>query len=152
MDRPLVIIVDDEPTHAGLLAEGLARMGYQPRVHTGRRASAYALAEAQTGAFDGAAALILDLDIDQVYGFFNGGELLRALRHLNITAPACLLSGVYVDDRVRDRLAEWFDAVVEKPARVARLLRFLEEHVGEARRMPTLDAEDSRVTALSSLH
>lgn len=153
----MVVIVDDEEAHANLISEGLLRLGYTTRVFTGPRAGGLALLAAQEGALDGAMALVVDLNLDQVHGFFNGGELLRALRHLRIAAPICLLSGVFVDAATRAALRARFDAVLEKPVRLAPLVRFLHEHAvfpGTGAEVPLghRSEEDSGVRALAVVH
>jgi DNA-binding response OmpR family regulator len=154
----MVIVVDDEPTHARPLAAGFERMGLRARVFTGPRAAGYALLAAQSGAFDDAAALVLDLNLDHIHNVMHGPQLLRALRHAGVTAPACLLTGAFMDEEAASRLGVRFDCLIEKPARPGKFRPFLEPLLARAAESsctvldggacPIVDTEDSAVTTL----
>lgn len=133
--RPVVLIVDDDPHVAAVIAQTVEASGLRARVYTGDSAGPEAFAAMAAPDAPSLAASVIDLNLDR-RGVLSGVWLRRAMDHLGFAEPSMLLTGAYTDDSVRARLLATFDAVENKPLTRAKLLSFLDAAVVNAAHDP----------------
>ncbi len=118
-----VLVVDDEPVIASVLARYLGRIGYKVEtVHSG--SSALGRLDA-SGAYE---ALLVDLRMPEM----NGMELFRTLerRYPEMTSRVAFMSGDIVSGEIRSFLEAAGRPVLSKPFELGRLDELLEELTG----------------------
>ncbi len=123
MGAPLVLIADNDPAVAALLAEVLARSGLRVRtVHDGEAARAEARAP-------GVAVLVCDLDMPRL----SGTEVVESLADLAAPPHVVVVSG-YLDAAIRQRLAAlpYVRSVLAKPFDLLAFAGHVRELVQEA--------------------
>jgi CheY-like chemotaxis protein len=103
----VVLAVEDEPALAALLEEGLAGLGYEPRVFTDP--------EAALQAFTAEPALFDVLLTDQLMPGMDGLTLLARCRRLAPALPCVVLTGFGGPDFSQRAVAARVDAVLAKP-------------------------------------
>ncbi len=123
--RPVVLVVDDDPHVAAVIAQTVEASGLRARVYTGDSAGPEAFAAMARPDAPRIAASVIDLNLD-AGGVLDGRWLRRALIHLGHCEPSMLLTGAYTDETARERLLDTFDAVEDKPLSRAALLAFLD--------------------------
>jgi DNA-binding response OmpR family regulator len=120
-DAPRILIVDDDPAIAEMMARALARRGYQVEaVHSPEEAVVRFQAEP-------CAAAVLDLVMPER----DGMDLAEALRAQSPGMPIAILTG-YVNSPLlpRERLASL--AVFKKPVVIQEVVDFLDAELGRS--------------------
>ena len=163
--RPVVLIVEDDPHTAAVLAQTVEGMGLSARAYTGPLASVEAFGAVANGELPPISASVIDLCLDET-GLHDGHWLRRAMLYRGMCEPSMLLTGAYIDGRVLSRVSPLFAEVARKPVGLAVLHAFLAPLV-EAAEQPRAcagcvivradcdrDSQDDRIAApeLASLH
>ena len=131
-----ILIVEDDPSTAAFLADGLGQAGYSvERVGDGRTG----LARASEGAFD---LLIADRMLPKLDGL----AMVSALRAAGVTTPTLILSALATVDNRVDGLKAGADDYLCKPFSFAELSARVEALVRRADRAAAPEPQKTRLT------
>jgi two-component system, NtrC family, response regulator HydG len=122
-DRPRVLVVDDEPSMAEMLAEGLAERGYDA---VALHSSADAARRLDAERFD---ALVTDLRMPNVDGL----QLLSIARRVAPACPVIVMTAFSAVDTAVESIRRGAYHYLTKPFRVEELAIFLERALDETR-------------------
>ena len=100
-----ILVIDDEPAVADLLADALRQEGHDPTVAESGPSGLVAMAEAQPD------AVFLDLVMPEMSGI----EVLRRIRAVNPTLPVILITGNAEADEIAEAQQLGVSEVIEKP-------------------------------------